>query len=330
MINFPTNYDSFFKNLKIIQELTKFQKIIKYFKNRKIPFNDSYVGFVYFAELLIIHLLLNIETLIQDEYLLERIRWGEVTLEDQDMQKTLKDHPEGKYILELNSIRRDLSKIRNSDEINEDLLEKKLVELNEKLSEIDHHIKEKYSVKKIVDDPEIEQKLVIENILLNYNYMRYDVSMFSKTNNNTPRYPGNLIFYLMPGEQKSNYYLTNPRIKSRNDDYLKGYITSLEFLYITFMPERSDYFRKIFSRIKNWLDLHQTFRKMYQDLDLENLTNKQQFEYNFEPIITTIEKKRIDDYSELRKVLRDRRTRLFDNFALDEGLLAHYFYGASH
>lgn len=328
MNKFPTNYDSFYNNLQIANKLTEFQKIKCEFRDRGVPFNSSFVGFTYLVELVIIHLLLNIETLIKDEYLLERVRWGEVTLEDRDLQNCLREHPEGKYIPQLNSIRRDLSKIRNSDTIDEKLLENKLIKLNEKLLEIDTHIRGKYSVKKIVESPEIEKKLLIENILLNYNYIKFDINFDTASNMENPKYPGHLVFYLMPDEQRYNYYLMNPRIKTKINNYLSGYVVSLEFLYSGFMPEKRKYFRKMFFHIKNWGALHTCYNKIYPDLKLEKLTNKQLFDYDNQPVINTNEKERIDSYSELRRVLRDRRTRLFDNFSLDESILGHYFLGA--
>jgi hypothetical protein len=328
MDKFPTNYDSFSNNLQIAKKLTEYNEIKSKFRDLDLSFGRLYVGFIYLVELVIIHLLLNFETLIQDEYLLERVKWGEVTLGDQDMQKTLRDHPEGKYILELNSIRRDLSKIRNAKDLNENLLEKTLFELNEKLLEIDSQIREKYFVKKIVDDSDLEKKLVVEKILFDYNYIKFDTDFYSKSKGETPIYPGHLVFYLMPDEQRTSYNLMNSRIKQEINNYFNGYVACLQFLYTSFMPEKRNYFHKKLFPIKTWAELNDCSDEIYHDLKLEKLANRQIYDYELQSTINLIEKERIENYSELRRVLRDRRIRLFNNFSLDESILIHYLHGA--
>jgi len=138
-------------------------------------FITAYRGYIYFVEIVIINLLLNLEGLIQDEHLKDRIKWGENTLEDRAVQKILSNHSEGKYILELNLIRRDLSTIRNRDPFDEKKLDESLSQLREKILVLDKQIQQKLSVEKINNSSLLERKLILENIVINYNYIRHSI-----------------------------------------------------------------------------------------------------------------------------------------------------------
>ncbi len=324
----PTFYDSFYNNLQIALKITDITKIKNEFKERGIPFNTAYRGYTYFVEIVIINLLLNLEGLIQDEQLRDRIKWGENTLEDHDVQKILSNHSEGTYILELNSIRKHLSTIRNSDLFDEKKLDDLVSQLREKLRVIDKQIQQKFSVERINNNPHLERKLILENIVANYNYIRYSVDFNAESTIGEPLHPGNLIFYLMPKQQKQNYILCNERIESKKSEYLQGYRTCLEYLYSTIMPSKKRYFQKNFSGINDWLELHSTFDTILSDLHLEKIKNKQLFDMTFNSVKKTIDKDKIESYDELTEVLRNRRTRFFENFDLDESILIHYFFGA--
>ena len=324
----PTYYDSFYNNLQIVLKVTEIAKIKKEFKERGIPFVTAYLGYIYFVEIVIINLLLNLEGLIQDEHLRDRIKWGENTLEDRAVQKILSNHSEGKYILELNLIRRDLSTIRNRDPFDEKKLDDSLSQLREKILVLDKQIQQKLSVEKINNSSLLERKLILENIVVNYNYIRHSIDFNAESTVGEPLHPGDLIFYLMPKQQRQNYLLCNNRIESKKSEYLQGYRTCLEYVYSTIIPSKKKYFKRIFSGVNDWMELHRTYDTILSDLHLEKIKNRQLFDMTFNPAKKTIDKDTIESYDELTEVLRNRRTRFFENFDLDESLLTHYFFGA--
>jgi hypothetical protein len=328
MAGLPTFYDSFYNNLQIALIITEITKIKKEFKEIEIPFNTTYLGYAYFVEIVIINLLLNLEGLIEDEHLRDRIKWGDNTLEDQDVKKILSNHSEGKYILELNSIRRDLSKIRNNDPFDEKKLDDSITQLREKLLVIDKQIQQNFSVKRINNNPNLERRLILFDVIANYNYIHHDVDFNSESTIGEPLYPGNLTFYLMPKQQRQNYILCNDRLVSKKSEYLQGYRTCLEYLYSTIMPSKKKYFKKIFSGVNDWLELHNTYDTILSGLHLEKMKNRQIFDMTFKSVKKTINKDTIENYDELTEVLRNRRTRFFENFDLDESILDHYFFGA--
>src|SRR5208283_2299913 len=328
MVCLPTYYDSFYNNLQIALRLTEIEKIKSQFVNLKIPFDSAFIGYLYFIEIATVNLMLNLEYLICDEELQELIKWGENTLEDDDIQKILINHPEGKYLLELNAIRRNLSTNRYSDTLDIKNLNDKLKELREKLLEIDRKIQDKCLVKRINNSSQLEKKLILEDIVQNYNYIRFSVDFDEESTMGVPLYPGNLTFYLMPNSQKQNYFLANKMIKSKMPLYLAGYRSCLIFLYSEFMPSKRDYIRNIFSNVNDWLELHRSYDMIYNDFHLDKIKKRQLFDVKFRPVNNTINKEKIVNYDDLKNVLRNRRTRFFDDFDLDESILIHYLAGA--
>lgn len=324
----PTFYDSFYNNFQIAQRITEIDKIKKQFKDLEVPFNTAFRGYTYFVEIVIINLLLNLESLIQDENLRDRIKWGDNTLEDQDVKKILSDHPEGKYLIELNSIRRDLAKIRNRDIFNEKELVIRISDLREKLFEVDKKIQLRFSVNRINNNSLLEKKLLLYTLVANYNYIRFNVDFDSHSTVGEPLFPGDLTFYLMPKGQRQNYFLCNDRIDLKKSQYLAGYRVCLFSLYSNIMPSKKGYFLNIFSGVNDWIELHRTYDTVLNDLRLDKIKNRQLFDMTFKPTKRIFEKETIQNYDDLKEVLRNRRTRFFENFDLDESILIHYFFGA--
>lgn len=119
-------YDSFFKNYQIISKLVKFRDVRDHFIKYGIPLNDMFIGYLYFVEISILTIIKDIEYLIKDESLSERINWGEITIDDRELNEELKMHPEGKYIISLNSIRKKISQMRFKSEYDEISIENQL------------------------------------------------------------------------------------------------------------------------------------------------------------------------------------------------------------
>jgi hypothetical protein len=102
----------FYKNSQIIYKLAKFGDVINYFIKSGVPLEKTFLGYLYLVELAILNIARNIEDLIEDDSLSERIQWGEITVEDREVRKELETHPEGRYIIDLMSVRKKLSGMR--------------------------------------------------------------------------------------------------------------------------------------------------------------------------------------------------------------------------
>jgi len=110
-------------------------------------FVGEYYGFLYFLEIVIIQTTYHLELLIADKDLLERIRWGNNTLEDQDYKKLLLANPEASFIVRLHDIRRKFSKIR--EEYDEKKIQENLSEIESLYLEIDRNLKNNHTIKRI-------------------------------------------------------------------------------------------------------------------------------------------------------------------------------------
>ena len=148
MLNgFPNSFDIFYFNYKIVSQLTDTKKIKNYFREEGVDFVREYHGFLYFLEIVIIQTTYHLELLIADKDLLERIRWGNNTLEDQDYKKLLLANPEASFIVRLHDIRRKFSKIR--EEYDEKKIQENLSEIESLYLEIDRNLKNNHTIKRI-------------------------------------------------------------------------------------------------------------------------------------------------------------------------------------
>lgn len=200
----PTIYDSFYKNSRIICKLAEFKDIRDYFSKYNVSLETTFLGYLYLVELAILNVIRDIEDLIEDDSLSERIQWGEITVEDLEVKKELEAHPEGCYIVDLLSIRRKLSGMRFKSNYDDASIVVQLNLLCEIIAKFDENTKERFAVTRINENRLLEKQLILKHICYNYVLIRFrpGVELFCSTSNyEAPMYPGLAFFNLMPKSQ---------------------------------------------------------------------------------------------------------------------------------
>ncbi len=324
-------YDSFYKNSQIIYKSAKFGDVINYFIKSGVPLEKTFLGYLYLVELAILNIARNIEDLIEDDSLSERIQWGEITVEDREVRKELETHPEGRYIIDLMSVRKKLSGMRFKPNYNEADITTQLSSLREIIAKFDESVKERFAITRLNEDRALENRLTIQHICYNYALIRFEpaIEPFPPTPNyEVPIYPGLAFFNLMPKSQQCNYVLQHTEIKKHKNNYLKGYSTSLSYLYSSFASSKVREINKRFSDADSWEDIHNIGEALLEDFNIEKKTNRRLFEADYHTSVKPLEKNEIERYVELRQVLRDRCARVFPNWDLDESIFIHYLIGA--
>jgi hypothetical protein len=102
-------------------------------------------------------------------------------------------------------------------------------------------VKERFAITRLNDCRALENRLTIQHICYNYALIRFEpaIEPFPPTPNyEVPIYPGLAFFNLMPKSQQCNYVLQHTEIKKHKNNYLKGYSTSLSYLYSSFASSK--------------------------------------------------------------------------------------------
>lgn len=329
MLNWIQNsFDIFYCNLKILSGLKNIKKIDNAFQKLGSDFANEYRGFLYFLEILIILTSYQLELLIADQDLLERIRWGYNNLNDPEFKKFLLTHKEASFLVQLHSLRRDFSTLR--EEYDEKKLQDKMLEINSLFFEIDLHLKEKHEIKRKVNSKKSEKLIIFDFIVRNYNWFRFgpinsdDVFDVDKE---VPLHPGDLLTYLLPDKQRFSYFLHNSRIVKNNSDYFVGYKNTLLILYSLFFPENGEFIKRLFDGVSDWKGLQHAYSQIVDELDLKFDMNRQLYDLK-EISIQNELKDQIENLEELRQTLRNREIRCFKDFNADFNIVLHYLFGA--
>lgn len=327
----PTIYDSFYKNSRIICKLAEFKDIRDYFSKYNVSLETTFLGYLYLVELAILNVIRDIEDLIEDDSLSERIQWGEITVEDLEVKKELETHPEGCYIVDLLSIRRKLSGMRFKSNYDDASIVVQLNLLCEIIAKFDENTKERFAVTRINENRLLEKQLILKHICYNYVLIRFrpGVELFCSTSNyEAPMYPGLAFFNLMPKSQQCNYFLQHNEIKKNDSNYLKGYSTCLSYLYLSFRSSKSKEIGKELRDVNSWDDVHNIGESILDDLNTAKEMNQRIFEMNYQTTVVPLGKSKIEKYIELRRIFKDRFVRVFPNWDFDESLFVHYLIGA--
>ena len=129
----PSVYDYFYYDYRIINCLCELEYIKNLFNRFNSNIGEGYCGYLYLLELSIMNIINRLELIVGDRDVFELIRWGDVTINNDDFKKIIQSHPEGEYIIFLNSIRRSFSKLRFDKRYNEREIIPKLYELKNRL-----------------------------------------------------------------------------------------------------------------------------------------------------------------------------------------------------
>jgi len=330
----PSLYDFFYYDYWIVNNLCELDSIKKVININEYELKNVYCGFLYLFELVLINLINHMENLIEDVDISDLIHWGEVSNVNENIVKTIESHPEVENILSLLKIRRKLSKQRFSEKYNEEEIINLLVDSKELLHKSNEFFIDKYKISRIEKNEGREFGLILNWILSDYNYIEISFDPITNNPENVfPEWPNPPIFYLMPPNLSDNYYLQNPRIKSNEGNYLKGFSLTLLYLYKKLIPIKIMDFDQDLINVKNWCELHNVGRRI-QDETVENsgmLT--QLFDVKQQSDKTFFNKDRINKYEELRLVFKGRTIRIISNRLSGdnlnrESLFVHFLFGA--
>jgi hypothetical protein len=330
MLNWvPNSYDVFYYNYKIVSQLTDIKKVRNYFRNAEHSFENEYRGFLYFLELVLIQTSYNLEHLIADKDLFERIRWGNNTLEDQDFRKVLEADPEASFIVRLHTIRRNFATLRVK--YDESAIQGNLSELRDLFPEIDQNLKNKHAIRRKKNSKKNEHFVIFDHIVRNFNWFKFgpikpeDAFDIDKE---VPLHPGDILTYLMSDKQRSSYFLQDPRIEKNNSNYLRGYKNTIFLLYSHFVPDKKESFREINSPLSDWKDLQRIYSRIMDDFNLRSDLDRNLFELKENLSEKTAQNEQITTLEGLRQILRNREVRCFKDFYNDFNLITHYLFGA--
>jgi len=330
MLNWlPNSYDIFYFNYKITSELRDVKKIKDCFRKVGGKFQNDYRGSLYFLEILIIETSYQLELLIADPDLFERIRWENNALNNPDFNETLSTDQEASFIIRLKSIRRSFSTLR--EKYDEEEIQKKLTELNSLFAEIDSSLKKKHIVKRKRDSKKRENFVIFEHILRHFNWFKFgpiNAEDAFDIDKEVPIHPGDLVSYLLSDKQRRSYFLQERRIVENDPDYLKGYKNTLTILYSQFFSEKKVFFKRLFDGVSDWIGIQDCYSQIIDELSIQPDINRQMFE--LKEILKQNDnlKEQIDNIEQLRQLLRNREIRCFKNFYKDFSLVTQYLFGA--
>jgi hypothetical protein len=330
----PSVYDYFYYDCWIANSLCELNSFKNFLKKHEIIFENVYYGYLYLLELVIISLVNHVENLIEDVDVFELIHWGNVITGDKKLRELIREHLEVKFIFSLLNIRKSSSSQRFRGAYDEEEIICQLDNFKAILDKLNVSLIKKYDISKIEINKGKEVVLILNWILNKYNWIELDLDLL--TDDETvpvPLFPNPPIFYLMPDNLTNSYYLQNPKIKSKEQNYLKGFSLALLYLYKKLIPERINKFEKDILNVNNWIELHKIGRAIRNKTVKNSELLVKLFDVNQEPKIIPPKKGKIDNYEELRLVLRGRKVRLItDRFPGDypntESLFLHVFFGA--
>ena len=256
---FPSMYDFFYDNYAIIQ-LLKPELVETHLTKKKLNSLDLIRGYSYLFEFLIIDLIHNLESLIQEEDIIEAIHWGHVDITN----KTIKNLAENNFLLSklylLNKYRGQLSKIRFKQDKLIESDKKSIFELINLVistaNEIDKQIHLNYKITKINKNKKLLNLRLISYVINKLNYIESDIEFFDSKHEITNAFPMNPISYLLPEGFRKSYYLQNDLIKKFNSEYFNGYKQIVIYLYSSLIKSNTKPLINLIDKTNDWHSFH--------------------------------------------------------------------------
>lgn len=332
----PSLYDYFYYDFWILKNLCDIETFDEFISQKNNFLKDNYKGYLYLSELAIIHLINDLEGLIDDDNISELVHWGEVDVQENEIMQYIKKnvHPDFTFLL---SYRRSLSTLRY-DTFNIISLNKKLSELKLNLEKLNQEIIEIYKVKRKINNWSIEKKEIANKIVNRYNYVEFYFAFDEKISNKeaTPIWLSRPLSYLLSPEIMKNYCLQDPNIKKYEGLYAKSSALSLLYLYSKLLSNNQ--LKKIELKLlsaKNWIDINDIREIFYEGiLKRNNSLGVKIFNTTYsnlsEKLLTNDE---ITKKSELKILLRGRDIYIINHrFDTDynntQSLFMHVLFGA--
>lgn len=325
----PNLYDIFYFNFKIVEQFSDVKKIRKEFQKNNASFEKEYYGLLYFLELIIIQTSYQLELLIADPDLLDRIRWGNDDPNNQEYKKFLSSNQEASLIAQLNSFLRKLSVLR--EKFDENDLQAELSDLNRLFLEIDRSLKKKHSIKAKKTFRINESLVIFDHILRDFHWFKFGVVNPKDAfdiDKEVPLHPGYILSYTLSDKKRSGYFLQDYRIKNHNSAYFNGYKTTLLILYCHFIPEYKIFFRRLFDGCSDWTGLQLYYGQIIDEMNLKPDLIRQLFDVKESVKMSEEIPDEVNNIEKLKEVLRNREIRCFKDFYQDWALIAQYLFGA--
>jgi hypothetical protein len=256
---FPSMYDFFYSNYKILQLLNP-ELVNSYLSKNKLNSIDMLRGYSYLFELVIIDLIHNVESIIQEEDISEAIHWGHIDITN----KTLIQEREKNFLLNqiyvLNKLRGQISKVRfkqsklnDSDEQKIKLLIGEVLEESEK---IDSQIQKEYTIKRINKSKQLHDLRLLSYVINRLNYIEGDIDFFDSKKEVINAFPMNPTSYLLPNGFRKSYYLQNELIKKFNEEYFTGYKQTVFYLYSSLIKKNKKVLIDLMDKATDWHPFH--------------------------------------------------------------------------
>lgn len=332
----PSLYDYFYYDFWVLKHLCDIEIFDEFMSQKNNSLEDNYKGYLYLSEVAIIHLINDLEGLIDDDNISELVHWGDVDVQEKEIMQYIKEniHPDFTFLL---SYRRSLSTLRY-DNFNIISLNENLSELKLNLEKLNQEIIDIYKVKRKINNWSIEKKEILTRIVNRYNYVEFDFAFDEKISGKeaTPIWLSHPVSYLLTPEIMKNYYLQGSNIKKYEGFYAKGCALSLLYLYSKLLSNSQ--LKKIESKLlsaENWIDINDIRELFYEGiLKKYNPLGVKIFNATYsnlsEKLLT---KDEITKNSELKVLLRGRDIYVINHrFDLDynntQNLFMHVLFGA--
>lgn len=332
----PSLYDYFYYDFWILKNICDVETFNEFNLQKNNFLKDNYKGYLYLSELAIIHLINDLEGLIDDGNISELVHWGDIDVQENEIMQYIKKnvHPDFTFLL---SYRKSLSSLRY-DNFNIISLNKNLSELKLNLEKLNQEIIEIYKVKRKIDNWSIEKKEILNKIVNRYNYVEFDFAFDAKISNKdaTPIWLSHPFSYLLSPEIKKNYYLQNPNIRKYEGLYVKGCALSLLYLYSKLLSKNQ--LKNIESKLlfaENWIDINDIRQLFYEGLLKRNNSLGVKIFNTTNSILSKklVTKDEITKKSELKLLLRGRdiyliKHRFDTDYNNTQSLFMHVLFGA--
>ncbi len=333
----PSLYDYFYYDFWVLKNLCDIEIFDEFMSQKNNSLEDNYKGYLYLSEVAIIHLINDLEGLIDDDNISELVHWGDVDIQENEIMQYIKNNVQPDFSF-LWSYRKSLSTVRYAN-YNKLSLNKNFSELKLDLEKLNQEIIEIYKIKRKIYNWNIEKKEILSRIVNRYNYVKFDFAFDEKISGKddaTPIWLSQPFSYLLSPEIKKNYYLQDLNIRKYEESYAKGCALSLLYLYSKLLSNNQ--LKKIESKLlsaENWIDVNNIREILYEGiLKRNNPLGVKIFNATYNNLSKKVlTKNEITKKSELKILLRGRDIYVINHrYDLDynntQSLFMHVLFGA--
>ena len=263
----PSLYDFFYYDFWVLKNLCDVNLFEDFIIHKNNVFKNVYKGYLYLSEIAIIHLINDLEGLINDENISELVHWGDVDVQEVDVMQFIKNNVQPDFTF-LFDYRKHLSTLRFTN-FDVNAINKIMSELKFDIEKLNLDIVKLYEIKKIINKSNVEKKEILNKIVNRYNYIEFEF-IFNPDDSNkdvTPIWLGQPFSYLISPQIRKNYQLQNQTITRYNSVYIKGIAFSFLYLYSKVISKNQ--MREIEIKLLNagsWIDINDVREIFYMKI----------------------------------------------------------------